>query len=110
VYAPENVDYIPIALRVSPHPRLAVYEAVYPESEEYLFVPLNERVQVYQKPFRIVQDVALVATPGTDSSVAPTAAVEIAGELDYQACDDKVCFPPRTVPLRWRVEVAPLER
>ena len=27
----------------------------YPESEPYVFKPLNERVPVYQKPFTLVQ-------------------------------------------------------
>jgi peroxiredoxin len=110
VYAPGNTDYIPISLRVTPHALLSIYDTVYPPSEEYHFVPLNERVQVFQKPFRIVRDLSVLATPEARQALAASSVVEIEGELDYQACDDRVCFPPETVPLRWRMTVAPPER
>jgi hypothetical protein len=34
----------------------------------------------------------------------------IAGTLDYQACDDKVCLIPQSVPLSWTVELKALDR
>jgi hypothetical protein len=34
----------------------------------------------------------------------------IAGTFAYQACDDKVCFLPQTVPLSWTIGVKPLDR
>ena len=34
----------------------------------------------------------------------------IKGELNYQACDDTVCFTPQTVPLSWTVVLRPLDR
>ena len=36
--------------------------------------------------------------------------MKIAGTLDYQACDDKVCFNPQSVPLRWTIGLKPLDR
>lgn len=30
--------------------------------------------------------------------------------LDYQACDDKVCFNPQSVPLSWTIGVRGLDR
>jgi len=29
----------------------------------------------------------------------------VKGTLTYQACDDTICFPPRTVPLTWTVGI-----
>ena len=63
VYAPGVTGYKPIALSVQPQPGLLTRGALYPPSEDYHFKPLNEHVQVYQRPFRIVQDVLIDASP-----------------------------------------------
>jgi hypothetical protein len=34
----------------------------------------------------------------------------IAGTLQYQACDDKVCFTPQSVPLTWTLGLRALDR
>jgi len=31
--------------------------------------------------------------------------VKISGTLSYQACDDRVCYLPQSVPLEWVVPV-----
>jgi len=31
--------------------------------------------------------------------------VTVQAALSYQACDDKICFPPRTIPLTWTVAI-----
>ena len=33
----------------------------------------------------------------------------ISGMLNYQACDDKVCFNPQSVPLSWTISLRPLD-
>ena len=63
VYAPSVTGYKPIALSVQPQPGLLTRGTLYPPSEDYRFKPLNEHVQVYQRPFRIVQDVLIDASP-----------------------------------------------
>jgi hypothetical protein len=71
---------------------------------------LNEHVPVYQRPFRIVQDVML--DPSRDGSLAlkDVTRLTITGTFDYQACDDKVCFAPQSIPLSWSIGVKPLDR
>ncbi len=34
----------------------------------------------------------------------------IKGVLSYQACDDKLCFTPQSVPLTWTVTLRQLDR
>jgi hypothetical protein len=63
VYATGVTGYKPIALSVQPQPGLLTRDALSPPSEDYHFKPLNEHVQVYQQPFRIVQDVLIDASP-----------------------------------------------
>jgi hypothetical protein len=55
--------------------------------------------------------VTLVA--GRDAGMveaAPQPKLELRGTLEYQACSDRVCFPPATLDLAWTVKLSPLDR
>ncbi len=82
----------------------------YPKSEDYFFKPLKEHVPVYQHPFRIVQDVTLDPSREGTAALKDITSLTIRGRFDYQACDDKVCFTPQSVPLSWTIGVKPLDR
>jgi len=110
VYAPGVTGYKPIALSVEAQPGLVTRGAQYPKSEDYHFKPLNEHVQVYQRPFRIVQDVLVDASPQGQSALKEVTMLTIKGILNYQACDDKLCFTPQSVPLSWTVTLRQLDR
>ncbi len=110
VYAPGVTGYKPIRLSIEPQPGVVVREAHFPSPEIYHFKPLDERVQVYQRPFRIVQDVVIDASPDTQAALKDVSALTLKGTLDYQACDDKVCFSPQSVPLTWTVAIGHLDR
>ena len=110
VYAPGVTGYRPIALSVEAQPGLVTRRAQYPQSEDYHFKPLNEHVQVYQRPFRIVQDVLIDPSPQGLAALKDVSSVKIKGVLNYQACDDKLCFTPQSVPLTWTVSLRPLDR
>ena len=110
VYAPGVSGYRPIGLTVQPQPGLLVRNAQYPKAEDYFFKPLNEHVAVYQRPFRIVQDVAVDASPQAQAALKDRTSLTISAVLEYQACDDKVCFIPQSVPLTWTVALRALDR
>jgi DsbC/DsbD-like thiol-disulfide interchange protein len=99
VYAPGAKDYIPVKITLKPHDAVKPGKLTYPKSEKMYFAPLNETVQVYQKPFRLSQDITLAST------VASGTRLVVDGTLEFQACDDKVCFVPETVPVSWTVSV-----
>ena len=84
--------------------------AVSCKAETYHFKPLNEQVNVYQKPVRIGQDVALEASPQAQDALKDVTSMTIKGTLSYQACDDRLCFSPQTVTLSWPVSVRTLDR
>jgi hypothetical protein len=71
---------------------------------------LNEHVPVYQRPFRIVQDVMLDPSREGSAALKDVTTLTIAGTFEYQACDDKVCFSPQSIPLSWTIGVKPLDR
>jgi hypothetical protein len=109
VYGPEQTEYIPIGLTLEPQPLLTYGALRFPPTEEYHFVPLDERVQVYQGRFRLVQDVTVSASAeARKRAEGGRTELAIAGTLRYQACDDTFCFIPEDVPVRWTVGLAPL--
>ena len=110
VYAPGVSGYKAIALTIEPQPWVAMRAARYPAPEDYYFKPLNEHVMVYQRPFRIVQDVALDASPEAQSALKDVSSLTMKGTLQYQACDDRICFSPQAVALTWTVAVRQLDR
>ena len=46
---------------------------------------------------------------GGGETVEERAAAEIRGALEYQACDDNLCFLPKTVPVSYTVQLRPLD-
>ena len=94
VYAPGADDYRVITLEIDEQSALRLRPHQYPASEVYHFLPLNEKIPVYQKPFALSIDA---------EAQKPRKALAVTGRLEYQACDDKVCFAPVSVPLAWTV-------
>jgi peroxiredoxin len=109
VYAPGATGYKSIALTVDAQPGVVLRAAQYPTAEDYHFKPLNEHVHVYQRPFRIVQDVMIDPSPQAQAALRAMTSITIRGELSYQACDDKVCYTPKTQPLSWTVALRRLD-
>ena len=110
VYAPGVTGYKPIALTIQPQPGLVVRSAQFPKPQDYFFKPLNEHVAVYEKPFRIVQDLEIDPSPQAASILMNRTEMAVSGSLDYQACDDTVCFTPQSVPLVWEIGLRALDR
>src|SRR5712692_10460402 len=110
VYAPGASSYRVIAVNIAPQPFVRVLPLKYPASQIYVFKPLNERVPVYEKPFTLVQEVILEGQPEAQTAFRGKDSLTVTGTLDYQACDDKVCFNPTSVPLTWTLSLSPIIR
>lgn len=110
LYAPGKHDYQVVQLTIDPQPWLRAHDTVYPASEIYYFKPLDERVEVYSKPFRLQRDFTLLATPEMQKLLGSMPSATITGALEYQACDDRTCFNPARVPLSFTVTLKPLDR
>jgi peroxiredoxin len=107
VYAPGAQGYRVISVDLQPPPHVRVTSMRYPSSEIYHFAPLNERVAVYRKPFTLLMDVVAEATPDGRKVLAGQKELALTGTLQYQACDDKICYNPVSLPLSWKVELKP---
>jgi peroxiredoxin len=109
VYAPGAASYRVIEFKMSASPLLLVRPLQYPASEIYHFVPLNERVPVFQKPFRLVQTMAISTAQDQRTAVRALETLTISGMLEYQACDDRICYTPQSIPVSYEVKVRQLD-
>jgi DsbC/DsbD-like thiol-disulfide interchange protein len=102
VYAPGNPDTIPVSVTMAPQAGLTAEAPKFPKAEDFFFGPTAENLKVYTKPFVVTVSMKLqnaaAAKAGHD--------VTVAGAVRYQACDDRVCFPPQSAPFEARVALA----
>jgi peroxiredoxin len=111
IYAPGQQGYIPIALTLDATPDVRIAHPIsYPAPGTYYFAPLKETVKVYEQPFRLLQDVTLALTPALRKRATAGETLRLSGSLEYQACDDKVCYRPQTLPVEWSMRLVPIGR
>jgi hypothetical protein len=101
VYAPGAESYRVVTLTVATQPFVRVLPLQYPPSEIYVFAPLDERIPVYQKPFTLRQELVIATHPQARAALRAKSSLTVTGTLEYQACDDRICFNPVSVPLSW---------
>ena len=109
VYAPGASSYRVISVKGAEQPFVRALAPKYPQSEIYHFKPLDERVPVFQRPFRLVQSMAVSTSPDARAALKGLEAVTISGSLEYQACDDRLCFTPRSIPVSYTVRLRQLD-
>ena len=108
VYAPGQASYIPIALKMNDSPDWKATAAVFPQPTPFVD-PVGERVLVFDRPFRITQNVTLTLTPSMRQRATARESLVVTGALEYQACDDKICYRPETIPVQWTLALTPIE-
>jgi peroxiredoxin len=111
VYAPgaEAMGYRVVSLNLVPVPHVRFEPVEFPASEIYYFQPLDERVPVYQSPFTLLQEAVLSPSAEAEEAMAQLDALTLSGTLDYQACDDQLCFEPVSVPLSFTLDLELLD-
>jgi DsbC/DsbD-like thiol-disulfide interchange protein len=107
VYAPGQEGYIPISLTLQADAAFTAAKPKYPAGEKLFMKALNETQLVYEKPFRITQELKLADSPELAARAARDAPLTVKGSIRYQACDDKICFLPATVPVDWSIKLSP---
>jgi hypothetical protein len=75
----------------------------FPPSRKLHLEAIDETVPVYEGHVRLVRDLAL------DKSAAGGSDVTVEGTFRYQACDDHMCYIPKSIPLKWTFKVRPLD-
>jgi peroxiredoxin len=111
VYAPGVEDnYIPIGWKMKESDAAAAHEVSYPPSEKLHLAAIDETVPVYRDRFRLTREITI----GQDAKVRPaldsSGKFTVEGTLRYQACDDRVCYIPQELPVKWTFQYAEFDR
>ena len=94
VYAPGAKDFTPVSLVLTPLREVTAGKPVYPKAD-VAAAPGSDDAPAYAKAFRITQPIVIKGAGGRE--------VTITGTLNYQACDDRVCYPVASLPVTWGI-------
>jgi len=98
--APRDPSFIPTVLSFEPPPGIRVTEVVYPEPTDLRQEGLDQPLAVFDHEFAIGVQFAVEAAAAPGDVVVP-------GRLQYQACDDKMCYAPSHADLTWTLRIVP---
>jgi hypothetical protein len=96
-HAPSDESLIPLRLSWD-ESLLKVEEIAYPKPESRKYPFAQTPIQVYTGDF-------VIQTRFRVPADAPSGMKVVTGKLRYQACNDKMCLPPRVAEARLTVEV-----
>lgn len=98
-HQPGSELLIPTTLQLNPPTDVGVGSIVYPKGHDItLPIAPDEKLNVYTGQFAISATVSATRT-------ASPGKFKVHGQLKYQACNDRSCFPPKLAPLEFEVSV-----
>ena len=96
---PRDPSLIPTVLEITAPAGAKVRSIAYPKATDFRQENLDQPLSVFGSTFVVGAIIAV----GQQTTPGP---LNVAARLRYQACDDKVCFPPATVDSGWTLQVA----
>jgi DsbC/DsbD-like thiol-disulfide interchange protein len=103
VYAPGAKGYKVVQWDMEPSAAYTMRKVQFPPPKELYLAAIQERIAVYEGEFGMDAELALRGNKEASSLLDAAGNLDIAGTFTYQACDDKTCFLPVKVPVRWQV-------
>lgn len=100
VFALGADDFTPVVLAIARPKQVKIGLPIYSIPDVQKNPGNKKKVPLYTGTFRIDHRVTL------DEKIKPGSTIEVMGMLTYQACDGRMVFPTRTVPVKWLVRVA----
>jgi len=99
IYAEGAKDFTPVSLVLTPNAAVSAGKAKFPKPDVASAPGAIDSVPAYKQPFRI-------AIPLTIKSSSKSGdVVSVAGAVNYQACDDRLCYPVTAAPVTWKIAV-----
>jgi thiol:disulfide interchange protein len=95
---PRDPSLIPTTLQLQLPSTVSVVETVFPPSTDFTVQGFDKPLAVFEGTFQIKVRLAV-------SAEQPSGALEIPARFRYQACDEKSCYPPRTINTAWTINV-----
>jgi DsbC/DsbD-like thiol-disulfide interchange protein len=99
VYASDKGGFTPVKLVPTPRPDVKAGAVRYPVPDMTTEVGATAPIPVYGKPFRLALPITIAASARAGETIT------IAAAVNYEACDDRVCYPATSIPVLWTVKV-----
>jgi len=96
--APRDPSLIATVLTFSTTPGVRADEVVFPKATDFKLEGQNEPLAVFERRF-------LVGVQFSVDAATPAGALDVPAHFRYQACNDKLCFAPQRVEVRWTLNV-----
>lgn len=110
VYAPGVKGYLALDWLMTGSEAATPLPVDYPSPKMLRLEAIDETVPVYLGQVHLVRDLAI----GSEAKVKPlldsNGDLTVQGTLKYQACDDRKCYLPDSVPLRWTFRYRQMDR
>jgi hypothetical protein len=107
VYAPGVQGYIPIRLAFRDGLPVEVKDVRYPTAKSKRLEAIGETVPVFEDRFRIEADVIFGQPKAVEGALAPDRTLALPATLRFQACDERKCYVPEDVALKWAFRYEP---
>lgn len=95
---PNDELLLPTVVHLNPPQGIMIVNIEYPEGEELSLPISKDKLSVYSGDFAVTADVRIPKS-------AALGTLRVHGDVKYQACDNRQCFPPKTSPLEFDVRV-----
>jgi hypothetical protein len=98
-HQPNDELLLPTVVHLNPPEGLVIMNIAYPEAQD-LVLPFagKDKLSVYSGDFEVTAEVRVPKSAAVGTQ-------RVHGEVRYQACDNRQCFPPKTAPLEFDVRV-----
>ena len=109
VYAPGVKGYKPVSWemtdgRAKLPPRFFT-EVAWPKAKLLHLKAIGETVPVYEKNLRLLREFTVPSDQLLREATGPDGRMTIEGVFRYQACDEKTCYNPETLPVRFELQI-----
>ncbi len=110
VYAPGVQGYIPISWKLADGASAKQHAFSYPASQIMHLKAINETVPVYRGLVQMTREITFGPEAALKPLVGSNSELIVKGSFRYQACDERTCYLPETVPLEWHFPFQGLDR
>src|SRR5688572_2761921 len=97
---PRDPLLIPTVLTIEPPPGVTLRRTAFPPAIDLKQEGQAEPLAVFENTFAIGAELAVAANTTFGTLLVPA-------RLRYQACDDKLCYPPATAEVEWTLQIVP---
>ncbi len=106
VYAPGvSQEYRPVKWTMNEDKAWKSGEPVFPVAKKMSLAGDPELVPVYEGKFTITRELVLAREQDLKPRISTEGDFAVEGAFQFQACDDRMCFPPQTIPLKWTLHL-----